>query len=335
VRTGMRLLLALLLPAIGVLGATGPVRAQTSELRIAVQPGILFYSMWIMKQAGLAERQAAKAGQPGLKVNWLTMSSGGANADALLSGSVDVVAGGTSNLLVVWSKSKGAVKAISAVSGVPNVLLTRDPSVRTLKDFTDKNRIAVPTIKMSLQAIYLQMALEQEFGEGSFKKFDSMMVQLGHPQATLALLDPRNPVDSHFSGPPFMQTALKNPAIHRILTSVDLVGPSTSLLAYTTAKFYDANPKMIDIFVAALNGANQLIQSEPKKAAQYYLDATGEKYSVDEIVAMVGEPGTLFTTVPKGTMKFAEFMHKVGTLDRKPASWKDYFFPSIHAANGD
>jgi len=332
---GMRLLLAVLLPAIGVLGAAHPARAQVSELRIAVQPGILFYSMWIMKQAGLAERQAAQAGRPDLKVNWLTMSSGGANADALLSGSVDVVAGGTSNLLIVWSKSKGAVKAISAVSGVPNVLITRDPNVRTLKDFTDKNRIAVPTIKMSLQAIYLQMALEQTFGEGSFKKFDPMMVQLGHAQATLAILDPRNPVDSHFSGPPFMQTALKNPAIHRVLTSVDLVGPSTSLLAYTTAKFYDANPKMIAIFVAALNDANQLIQAEPRKAARFYLDATQEKYSVDEIVTMTGEPGTVFTTVPKGTMKFAEFMHKVGTLDKKPASWKDYFFPSIHAADGN
>lgn len=227
------------------------------------------------------------------------------------------------------------MKAISAVSGVPNVLITRDPSVRSLKDFTDKNRIAVPTIKMSLQAIYLQMALEKTFGDGSFKKLDPMMVQLGHAQATLAILDPRNPVDSHFSGPPFMQTALKNPAIHRILTSVDLVGPATSLLAYTTAKFYESNPKVVDIFVAALNSANELIKSDPKRAAQLYLDATREKYTVDEIVSMIGEPGTVFTTVPTGTMKFADFMHKVGTLDRRPASWKEYFFPSIHAANGD
>jgi hypothetical protein len=34
-------------------------------------------------------------------------------------------------------------------------------------------------------------------------------------------------------------------------------------------------------------------------------------------------------------MKFATFMHKVGLLDQKPESWKDYFFPVMHPADGD
>ena len=209
--------------------------------------------------------------------------------------------------------------------------------MRTLKDFTDKNRIAVPTIKMSLQAIYLQMALEQEFGEGSFKKFDSMMVQLGHPQATLALLDPRNPVDSHFSGPPFMQTALKNPAIpSRYCTSVDLVGPSTSLLAYTTAKFYDANPEDDRHF---RGGAERREPADPDRAQEGGRSSIsmrpGRSIRSTRSSPWSASRGRCSRPVPKGTMKFAEFMHKVGTLDRKPASWKDYFFPSIHGANGD
>jgi NitT/TauT family transport system substrate-binding protein len=331
----MRRLVSPLLAIVLAISAVPGVRAQGKELRIAIQPGILFFPLAVVKQGGMVEHQATLAGQPDLKVNWSTMMSGGANADALLSGSVDIVAGGTSNLLIVWSKSKGAVKAIAAVSGVPNVLLTRDPNVHTLKDFTDKNRIAVPTIKVSLQAIYLQMALEQTFGEGSFKKFDQLVVQMGHPQATIALLDPTNHVDSHFSGPPYIQTALKNPAIHPVLRSVDLVGSATSLLAYTSAKFYEANPKLVDIFVAALNEANELARTDPKKAAELYLQESKEKYTADEIVAIMAEPGTVFTTVPRGTMKFATFMHKVGLLDQSPTSWKDYFFPVMHGVAGD
>jgi NitT/TauT family transport system substrate-binding protein len=312
------------------------VHAQTKELRIAVQPGILFFPMLVMKQGNIGERVAARMGQPDLKITWNSLLSGGANADALLSGNVDIVAGGTSNLLIIWSKSKGQVKGIAAVSGVPNVLLTRDPNVRELKDFTEKNRIAVPTLKVSLQAIYMQMALEKLYGEGSFKKLDSIMVQMGHPQATIAILDSTNHVDSHFSGPPFMQTALsKNPAIHRVLSSVDLIGESTSLLAYTTTKFYEANPKVLEVFVAALNETNELIRKDPKKAAELYLEASKEKHTADEIVAILKEPGTVFTTVPRGTMKFATHMHKVGSLAEKPISWKEYFFPIMHGANGD
>ncbi len=329
-----RLIASLLAIAIAAFSATS-ASAQAKEVRIAIQPGILFFPMAVVKQGGMVERQAARAGQPDLKVSWSTLMSGGANADALLAGNVDIVAGGTSNLLLLWSKSKGVVKAFAAVSGVPNVLLTRDPNVKSLKDFGEKNRIAVPTLKVSLQAIYLQMALEKEFGESSAKKFDPIMVQMGHPQATIALLDPTNHIDSHFSGPPFMQTALKNPAVHPVLRSFDLVGASTSLLAYTSNKFYDANLKLVEIFIAALNEANALTTSDPKKAAELYLQESKEKYTADEIVTIIKEPGTVFTTVPKGTEKFATFMHKVGLLDQKAGSWKDFFFPVMHGAAGD
>lgn len=329
----MRKLLASMLALAMAVAMAPAVQAQTKELRIAVQPGILFFPMLVMKQGNIGERVAARMGQPDLKFNWNSMLSGGANADALLSGNVDVVAGGTSNLLIVWSKSKGAVKAICAVTGVPNVLLTRDPNVKSLKDFTDKNRIAVPTLKVSLQAIYLQMALDKEFGD--FKKFDPLMVQMGHPQATIALLDPTNHVDSHFSGPPFMQTALKNPAVHPVLRSLDVIGEATNLLAYTSAKFYEANPKLVEIFIAALTETNELIAKDPLKASALYLEASKEKLTAEEVAAIIKEPGTVFTTVPRGTMKFADHMHKVGMLDAKPASWKEYFFPAMHGANGD
>jgi NitT/TauT family transport system substrate-binding protein len=324
---------ALLLALTINLAASPSARAQeTKELRIAIQPGILFFPMLVMQQAKILEQAAVRSGQADLKITWNSMLSGGANADALLSSSVDIVAGGTSNLLIIWAKSKGAVKAISAVTGVPNVLLTRDPNVKSLKDFTEKNRIAVPTLKVSLQAIYLQMALDKEFGD--FKKLDSIMVQMGHPQATIALLDPTNHVDSHFSGPPFMQTALKSPNIHPVLRSFDVIGEQTNLLAYTTAKFYEANPKLVELFIAALNETNALIAKDPLKASALYLEASREKLTAEEVAAIIKEPGTVFTTVPNGTMKFAEHMHKVGMIETKPTSWKDYFFPALHSANG-
>jgi NitT/TauT family transport system substrate-binding protein len=37
---------------------------------------------------------------------------------------------------------------------------------------------------------------------------------------------------------------------------------------------------------------------------------------------------------PENTMKFARFMHDVGTLKAAPASWRDLFFPEIHDASG-
>jgi NitT/TauT family transport system substrate-binding protein len=33
-------------------------------------------------------------------------------------------------------------------------------------------------------------------------------------------------------------------------------------------------------------------------------------------------------------MKYAEFMHDIGTLKGQPKSWKDLFFPLIHDGPG-
>jgi NitT/TauT family transport system substrate-binding protein len=41
------------------------------------------------------------------------------------------------------------------------------------------------------------------------------------------------------------------------------------------------------------------------------------------------DPDTHFTIVPEGAMKYAAFMHRVGTLKNEPASWKDLFFSDI------
>jgi NitT/TauT family transport system substrate-binding protein len=37
---------------------------------------------------------------------------------------------------------------------------------------------------------------------------------------------------------------------------------------------------------------------------------------------------------PESTVKYAEFMHAVGTIKVKPTSWKDLFFSEVHALPG-
>jgi NitT/TauT family transport system substrate-binding protein len=38
--------------------------------------------------------------------------------------------------------------------------------------------------------------------------------------------------------------------------------------------------------------------------------------------------------VPENTVKYAEFMHSVGSIKAMPSSWKDLFFPEIHGLAG-
>jgi NitT/TauT family transport system substrate-binding protein len=314
---------------------TSAARAEVSELRITKQPSIIYLPLVVMEQNKLVEKHAKAAGLPELKATWVSFNSGGASTDALLAGSVDLVTSGVSNMLLLWERTKGEVNGVTSVGGLPMLLVTRDPAVKTLKDFTDKDKIAVPTIKISSQAMVLKMAMEKMYGDASRDKLDPVTVQLGHPDAMIAVVNGSSEVNSHFSAPPYQYSELKAPGVHLVLDSSDVFGgPASNAVVFGTRKFYDANPKTIAVFMAALEEANQLIARDPAAAAKIYLDATREKYSVEEIVSMIKAPNVVYSTTPNATMVFANFMFKTGLIKTKPASWKEFFFPVAHAFPG-
>ncbi len=316
--------------------AAGPARAEVSELKISKQPGLLFAPMILMEHHKLVEKHAAAAGVPDLKAAWLTLMSGGANNDALLSGNLHIVTSGVTNMLLLWGKTNGDVKAIIGVSGLPFKLVTRNPNIKTIKDYTPSDRIALPTVRQSIQAITLGIALQKAYGDDKAnEKLLPNQVQMGHPDALVALLNPSHEVTSHFASSPFQEIALKNPGIHTVLESRDALGGDGHVtLAYGITKFYQENPKTLRAFLAAYDEAIGMIKNNPKAAAETYLSLVKERATVDEVVQLMTQPGAIFQAAPVRTMVYADYMAKAGFIKPAPKSWKDYFFPLLHDREG-
>ena len=325
-----------LLLALALLLAAAPARAEVSELKITKQPGLLFAPMLLMERDKLVEKHAKDAGVPDLKASWLTVMSGGVNNDALLSGSVNITTSGVTNMLLLWSKTNGDVKAIIGVSGLPFKLVTRNPNIKTIKDYGPSDRIALPTVRQSIQAITLGIALQKAYGDDKAnEKLVPNQVQMGHPDALTALLNPQHEVTSHFAASPFQEIELKNPNVHVVLESRDALGGDGHVtLAYTTTKFYQENPKTMQAFFAAYQEAVGMIKSNPRAAAETYLSMVKERATADELVHLLTQPGAIYQAEPVRTMVYAEYMAKAGFIKPTPKSWKDYFFPLLHDRNG-
>jgi NitT/TauT family transport system substrate-binding protein len=310
--------------------------AEVSELKITKQPGLLFAPMLLMEHHKLVEKHAKDAGLPDLKASWLTVMSGGANNDALLSGSVNITTSGVTNMLLLWGKTNGDVKTIIGVSGLPYKLVTRNPNIKTIKDYGPNDRIAVPTVRQSIQSITLGIALVKAYSdEKAGEKLLANQVTMGHPDALAALLNPSHEVTSHFSSSPFQEIELKNPGVHVVLESRDALGGDGHVtLAYSTTKFYEENPKTVRAFLAAYEEAVGIIKSNPKAAAETYLTLVKERATADEVAQLLTQPGAIFQAAPVRTMVYAEYMAKVGFIKPMPKSWKDYFFPLLHDRDG-
>ncbi len=313
----------------------GPVRAAPQLVRIAQQYGISYLPLLMMKHAHLLEEEGHKRGLD-LSTQFITLSNGGTINDALISGNLEFASGGVGPMITIWGKARALkVKGVAALNAMPIWLTSRNPAVKTIADFTDRDRIALPAVKVTIQAVVLEMAAAKLFGPSQFDRLDHITVSLGHPDAFAAIMSGKSEIDSHFTSAPYMYEELANPAIHRVLNSYDVLGgPHTFNTVWTTGRYHDANPQVIAAFIAALERAEQLIVADPQAAAQVWLDTEHGKLTVAEVMKMITAPENQWTIVPKQVMPFATFMQSVGAIPTRPASWQDLFFPEIHKLAG-
>jgi len=331
------MLTALASAAIGAAGSAG-AGAESAQIRIARQFSMGYLQFNLMERHRLIERHAQSAGLPDLAVTWATFNSPAAMNDALLSGSVDIVSGGVPGLLTIWSRTQGTdnpVKGIAAFSSQPILLNTRNPGVKSIADFTAADKIAVPAVKVSVQAIMLQMAAARTWGQANFAKLDALTVGMSPPDATIALLSGQSGITSVFSVPPFQEQQLEHPAIHTVLNSYDVFGgPHTFTVAWTTARVRDANPILYQAMMAAFAEATAMLTRGVGEASQYWVENAKSKLPVDKVVQIASGKQVRWTMVPEATLKYADFMHAVGSIKVKPASWKEVFFPDLHDMPG-
>ena len=142
----------------GSLAATAPARAEVPEVRLAFQFGANYLPLMIMESQKLIEKQLAAKGLEETKVGWLKLANPGAIIDGYLVGQIHFSAQGVPSTALIWDKTRNGIgaKAVAAMSESNIYLNTRNPNVKSLRDLTDKDRIAIPSLKSAAQAVFLK-----------------------------------------------------------------------------------------------------------------------------------------------------------------------------------
>jgi NitT/TauT family transport system substrate-binding protein len=320
-------------------GCGGAPEGGATEIRIPLGAGgVGFLPLLVMRDRALIEKQAAAVGLPNLSVRWIDLGGPAVMNDALLSGSVDFIAAGPPAFITLWDRTRGSadVRGVAAMSSLPMYLNTTNAALATIDDLTETDKIAVTAVKVSIPSINMQMYAAERYGAAEAFRFDRYTVTMTHADALIALLAGGNQINAHFTSPPFHQREIKDPRVRTVLDTDDIMGGATTFtMLSTTARFRDTNPQAYAAVMAALEEANELIRNDPQAAAEILFAAeSAAGFSVAEIVEVLRDPDIRFTTTPENLEKYAEFMHAIGSIETRPESWRDLFFPEIHAAAG-
>ena len=319
--------------------ATVPARAEVDEITVAEQYGVAILPLMVMERNGLAEKHARAAGLPGLKVNWVQVAGPSAMNDGLISGAVQFAAQGAPSLITLWDKTRrnGAVKGVATITTYPLYLITRNPAVQSIRDFTAADKIAVPSIKISTQAIMLQIAAAAVWGEGEYGRLDPFTISLSHPDAMAALTSGTAGVNAHFTSSPFYEQEIKQPGTRLLLTNYDILGgPATALVLTASSRFRDANPRVYRAVYDGLAEAMEVINADKPAAARLYLEVAHDRRNTEaSILEIIGNKDYAFTLKPAKVLRTAQFMAKAGTIRQVPADVAELFFPEAAALGGD
>ncbi|MET0541509.1 MAG: ABC transporter substrate-binding protein [Variovorax sp.] len=308
------------------------------QIRIAEQFGIVYLLLNVAQEQKLIEKHAKAAGIDA-RVEWVKLSGGSAVNDALLSGNIEIAGAGVGPLLTIWDRTKGRqnVKGVASLGNFPYYLVSNNPAVKTIADFTEKDRIAVPAVGVSVQSRVLQLASAKLWGDKQFDKLDKISVALPHPDAAAAIIKGGTEITGHFGNPPFQEQELAgNPNAHIVLNSYQVLGgPASATVLYATEKFRAESPKTYQAFIDALNDAAQFVTANPEKAADIYIKVSSAKIDRDLLLKIIKSPEVQFKTTPQNTYALAEFMHRVGAIKNKPGSVTDYYFDDAQNAAGN
>lgn len=312
-----------------------PVKAEVGVVNLAQQFGLLYVPLHVVLEHKLVEKHAKAIGLAVPEIK-LFKISGGANINkALLAKTIDFGAHGIGPALKLWGRTEGKFKVASGMADMPLKLNTNDPNIKTVEDYlkAEDHKIATPAAKVSIQAVTLQMFADKKWGEP--EKLDHMVVSMKHPIALAALLSGGQTVKSHFATLPYSFQELRSGKTHNVITSYDILGGQHTVLVMSASQeFKDANPMTYKAVINAYNEAFEWVNANPEAAAELYIKYTKTKLDPADVKAMLTDKNEIaFDPTPKHTMKYANFLAKIGDIPQAK-SWKDFYFENNHSMSG-
>lgn len=316
------------------------LRAQSPlTVRFVQQRGLLYIPVDIMVSGGVLQKEATKLGLGKVEATATALSGPGPVLDALLSGAADYGTAALPSLLTLWQKTRGTANEVRAVGTVSNgamTLYTINPNIKSLADFTDKDRIAVPTVRLSFNAMMLQMAAEQLWNDPH--RLDHLTVGLGHPDAVTALSAGygKATITAHIAVQPFTDRGLKLPGAHVITDSRKVFGgPLTQITLLATKQTKEKDPTLFKAVANALEESIRVANADKRAAAALWKEVQKAPENIDDLVAQLNDPGFEFTSRPQRIAHFTAFLNRIGTLKTKVENWKELFWETAHNQQGD
>lgn len=297
-----------LLCVFSVLSLTGCGASKDSgekTITIAYQGGIGYAPVHVLEVKGLIEKHY----DGDVKVEFKKLDSGAAINEGIIGGTVDI---GCMGVAPAISGVAAGIpyKAISNLCSQSHGLTSNDPSIKSLKDIKDTDKIALVNTG-SIQHILLSMAAENVLGDAH--ALDNNIQAMSHAEGMAALES--GTVTLHLTSSPFIYQERVNEKFNE-LTEIGEVWPSGNsfLLAMASTKLAE-DEKLFSAVTAAFDEAIKFINENKEEAAQIETEYLG--LDLETVKSYLNEKDCQYFAELRGAEKIADFMFSAGFITKE------------------
>ncbi len=285
---------------------TGCREKEDQVIGIGEQYGIAYAPLNIMKELGILEKKL-----PGVKIEWKQFGGPTAIRESMLSGEVDFGFMGVGPVLIGIDNGM-EWKYATGISSNEVAIVTADPNIKTLKDFSSKDRIAILSPGCT-QHILLCMLAEEQLGDPH--ALDGQIVSMSHPDAMQALLSGTE-ITAHIATPPYIQQEVQA-GMSVMTTGEEIMGqPFTFISGVAMTDFYDNHRDWYDAFIQALDESIDYINNHMEECVPILAPLYG--VSEEDLMAQMTHNGTIYSNRLEGVEKISAAMKHMGITSDNP-----------------
>lgn len=273
---------------------------------IGEQYGIAYAPLNIMKELGILEKKL-----PQVRIDWKQFGGPTAIRESMLSGEVDLGFMGVGPVLIGIDNGM-EWKYATGISSNEVAIVTADPNIRTLKDFSPQDRIAILSPGCT-QHILLCMLAEEQLGDPH--ALDSQLVSMSHPDAMQALLSGTE-ITAHIATPPYIQQEIQA-GMSVMITGEEIMGqPFTFISGVAMTDFYEHHRDWYDAFIQALDESIDYINNNMEECVRILAPVYG--VSEEDLLAQMTYNGTIYSNRLDGVEKISAAMKNMGITSDNP-----------------
>jgi NitT/TauT family transport system substrate-binding protein len=277
----------------------------------------------LYKMTDILPKIAEKHGIKDLKISFVDIQEDPVAVQEMLAGNVDVIYGGVSSFAYAWNKDPSKVKLLAGAETFDMWLVCSNPNIKTMADIKPDTKITIKGLNSGDHMMLRQYSIAA-YGPKESEKLNSNIVIVPRDQAFALHSADKPTVDCGIIGSPY-QNQLVNSGKAHIVARPDnkkVYGFANSI--YTTAKWADANPKLVAALLEAEKLAIEEYNKNPIPTLEDFIKRDGlTNVTAEEVAKMKKENNDSYITTLVPSYATLKLMYATGMIEGPNSSLPD------------